>query len=128
MEKRYLHRDGHPVWADMSTSAVRDVAGKPSYLVTHLVDITERKQAEEALRESERRVTEIVESIRDGFFALDKNWRLTYVNQRAAVNLGMAPEEMVGKIIWEAFPHILGTSRRHSTAGPWPSISRYYLN
>ena len=54
MEKRCIHKDGHLVWADMSTAAVCDVEGKPSYLVTHLVDITERKQAEEALQASLR--------------------------------------------------------------------------
>ena len=108
-EKRYLHRDGSVVWVDLSTVAVRASAGTPAYLVSHMVDITARKRAEEALRASERHVSEILESIRDGFFAVDHDWRLTYVNQQAARNLGKTPDEMVGKIIWEAFPHILGT-------------------
>jgi len=72
-------------------------------------EITERKRAEAALRESDRRVTEIVESIRDGFFALNSDWVLTYINQQAAHNLGLTPEDMVGKCIWDAFPHLLGT-------------------
>ena len=56
MEKRYVHQDGHLVWVDMSTVVVRDAAGKPDYLVTHVVDITERKLATEALRQSEQRL------------------------------------------------------------------------
>ena len=86
-----------------------DEQGQPRGAVHVLVDITDRKHAEEALRESGRRVSEILESIRDGFFATDSAWRLTYVNQRAAEKLGLTPEAMVGQSIWEAFPHILGT-------------------
>ena len=40
---------------------------------------------------------------------LDRNWRFTYLNQRAAQNVGYQPEELVGKNIWEVFPSILGT-------------------
>ncbi len=54
MEKRYLHKDGSVVWADMSTVFVRDAVGNPCYLVTHSADITERKQAEETLRKINR--------------------------------------------------------------------------
>ena len=49
MEKRYIHRDGHTVWAIVSASAVRDTAGGISHLVVHVQDITERKDVEERL-------------------------------------------------------------------------------
>ena len=48
LEKPYIRRDGQRVWGDLNTVAVPDAAGNPSYLVSHVVDITERKQAEEA--------------------------------------------------------------------------------
>ena len=48
--KRYIHKKGSIVWADVSTSLRRDKAGKPLYFITSLSDITERKQAEDALR------------------------------------------------------------------------------
>ncbi len=50
MEKRYLRKDGAIVWGDMSTAAVRDDQGRPLYCVTHIQDVTDRRQAEEALR------------------------------------------------------------------------------
>ncbi len=50
MEKRYIRKDGGVIWADMSTASVRDTNGRPLYCVTHVQDITDRKQAEEALR------------------------------------------------------------------------------
>jgi PAS domain S-box-containing protein len=53
MEKRYIHKQGHLVWGLMSAGVVRDAAGQPLYFVGQVQDITERKQAEEALRSSE---------------------------------------------------------------------------
>ncbi len=53
MEKRYIHKDGSTVFAIMKASLVRDSAGAPAYTVGSALDITERKQAEEALRRSE---------------------------------------------------------------------------
>jgi diguanylate cyclase (GGDEF)-like protein/PAS domain S-box-containing protein len=49
MEKRYLHADGHAVWAALSASIVRDVGGEPLYMVGQMEDITERKAIGERL-------------------------------------------------------------------------------
>jgi len=51
--KRYNNKNGSIVWADVSTSIRRDKQGNPLYLMTTLLDITERKREEEALHESE---------------------------------------------------------------------------
>jgi PAS domain S-box-containing protein len=48
-EKRYLHKDGSIIWADVSTSLLRDDYGNPLYLMTSLIDITERKKLEEEI-------------------------------------------------------------------------------
>jgi PAS domain S-box-containing protein len=48
--KRYLHKNGSVVWADVSTSLRRDGQGKPLYFMTTVIDISERKRAEEALQ------------------------------------------------------------------------------
>lgn len=48
--KRFIHKNGSIVWADVLTSLRRDSAGKPLYFMTSLIDITERKQAEEKFR------------------------------------------------------------------------------
>jgi PAS domain S-box-containing protein len=49
MEKRYLHKDGHTVYIHLAVTCVRDRAGKPDYFIGMMVDITERKLAEQAL-------------------------------------------------------------------------------
>ena len=51
----------------------------------------------------------ILESIQDGLLGVDRNWRISYINTRAARNGGFEPEELVGRNIWEAFPKLQGT-------------------
>ena len=51
-----------------------------------------------------RQLGGILERISDALVALDKNWRYTYVNQKAADLFGRRPEELIGKYIWAEFP------------------------
>uniref|UniRef100_UPI001ABB442E PAS domain-containing protein n=1 Tax=Aetokthonos hydrillicola TaxID=1550245 RepID=UPI001ABB442E len=61
-------------------------------------------------RETEQRVTTILESITDAFVAFDRNWHYTYVNQAAAKILHRTPEELIGKHVWnEVFPEVVGS-------------------
>ncbi|RKT44786.1 GGDEF domain-containing protein [Thiocapsa rosea] len=53
-EKRYRHRLGHVVYGQVSSSLVRDPRGQPLYFISQVQDISERRQAEEALRRSLR--------------------------------------------------------------------------
>jgi PAS domain S-box-containing protein len=55
MDKRYLRKDGSVVWAHLTGSVVRGATGTPDYFIAIVQDITERKAAEESLRQSENR-------------------------------------------------------------------------
>ncbi|MHC4787076.1 MAG: PAS domain-containing protein, partial [Planctomycetota bacterium] len=68
LEKRYVHKDGSVLWALTSVAAVRDSEGRPLYLVIETQDITERRRAEKALRESETRLRQLTENIREVFW------------------------------------------------------------
>ncbi len=68
-----------------------------------------RRQAEEALGKTREQVTRIFESISDAFFALDRDWHFTYVNNEAARILLKSQKELVGTVIWDQFPAAVGT-------------------
>lgn len=72
-------------------------------------DITYRKRAEAALHESEERSRNILESITDAFLAVDRDWRFAYVNRQAERLLGRTPGDLLGKMIWEEFPGLVGS-------------------
>ncbi len=55
-QKRYLHRDGHVVWVDISMAKMRDDRGEPRNFIAHVVDITRQKLQELALSESESKL------------------------------------------------------------------------
>ena len=61
------------------------------------------------LSESSSHVINILESIGDPFFALDKDWRFKYINQEAGRLLQRNPDDLTDKIIWEEFPDTVGT-------------------
>lgn len=69
-------------------------------------EINEHKGTEEKLRRANEQVNHILESISDCFFALDKNWKFTYVNNEAERLWGIKKEDLLGEIIWEKFPRL----------------------
>ena len=50
IEKRFIHKQGHPVWACLTLSLVRDIHGRPDYEIAIIENITQRKMAEAALQ------------------------------------------------------------------------------
>jgi PAS domain S-box-containing protein len=60
-------------------------------------------------KRAEQEKADILESIQDGFFTLDRDWKFTYINKRDAEISGLEPEEYIGKNIWELHPALLGT-------------------
>ncbi|MBC1218821.1 GAF domain-containing protein [Nostoc sp. UCD121] len=83
--------------------------------VTEVSQVTEKLMAQEqaARVQSEAartRINNLLESITDGFFALDKKWRFTYINGQAERLLQKKQNELLGKNIWEVFPEIIGTT------------------
>jgi PAS domain S-box-containing protein len=112
-------KDGSQLSIEAAVVAIRDGdGGITGYLGVHR-DIDERKHAEEALREANRRTETILESIGDIFFAVDREWRYTYVNQRAVEHARLAlgrtvtAEELLGNSCWELFPDSLDTPFDH---------------
>ncbi|HEX9960479.1 MAG TPA: CheR family methyltransferase, partial [Pyrinomonadaceae bacterium] len=73
-------------------------------VVLNFIDITKRKHAEDALRESHERTVEILESINDAFYALDADFNFIYINKKAEEWWGRRRAELRGKQYWTDFP------------------------
>ncbi len=82
---------------------------RPATSIVVFQDISKRKQIEVQLMESNRRITNILESITDAFIAVDHNWRITYANQEAGRLNGKRPEELIGRDAWEEGAAVKGT-------------------
>ena len=93
----------------VSTSPLRDEKGNLIGSVHVARNITELKKTEEALAQSNLKITEILESIQDNFYSLNRDWNFVYVNKQAANLLGKKPEELIGHNIWKMFPNSVGT-------------------
>ncbi|HZD61039.1 MAG TPA: PAS domain S-box protein [Anaerolineae bacterium] len=72
-------------------------------------DVTAERQAAEEIRDSRKQVLDILESITDGFFALDNDWRFTYVNSIAAQLIGRRREQLLFRNMWEVLPELEGS-------------------
>ncbi len=99
VEARIRCKGGGYLWMEISTKTLRD--GRVQSIARN---ITVRKQAEEALRESEARYRTLAEVAHDMIFIIDKEDRVEYVNSFAAEILGMEPEKVIGKKRSAIFP------------------------
>ncbi|MEP7014273.1 MAG: response regulator [Verrucomicrobiota bacterium] len=75
-----------------------------------VIALSERNQARAELQESARRTTEILEKTTDAFFAVDHEWKFTYLNPQAESLFGRRREELTGKELWAEFPHLGGSA------------------
>src|SRR6202030_1126947 len=66
--------------------------------------LTERNQARAELQETVRKMTDILEKTSDGFVAVDRDWKFTFVNRQAEKLLDPRPQNLIGKGFWMEFP------------------------
>lgn len=95
-EKRYARKDGTMVWAMMWKSLVRDGQGRPKCFIAVVEDITERKQAEAALKESEQRFRIMADSAPVMIWISGPDKRCTFFNQGWLSFTGRTMEQELG--------------------------------
>ncbi|MGV3613765.1 MAG: PAS domain S-box protein [Fimbriimonas sp.] len=116
IEKRYVHPNGDFLWVRNHVSLVCDDQDQPIYVLAVCTDVTDRKRAEEErellladVEEERLRLREVLESIRDAFYAVDSDFRFTYVNRRAEELWKRRREDLVGRHLWAEFPGAVGS-------------------
>jgi PAS domain S-box-containing protein len=83
--------------------------GGRSLISVLIRDISRQKEVESMLRHAQQQATNILESISDGFYALDRDWWFTYVNAEAERILERPRECLLGVGIWDEYPEAIGT-------------------
>jgi len=94
-------KDGSTFDVQLSASLVRDEAGNPVCIMASFIDITERKRAEETLRESEERWRLLAENIPDAILTIDKDGSIQFLNRTIA---GFPPEHAIDTTVYEYVP------------------------
>jgi PAS domain S-box-containing protein len=118
-----IDRDSAPVGADDGSvwegEAVRPdagAAGDETSIVIFVRNVTATVRVERALAASEAAVrqtnlklVETIDNITDGVLVMDRDWRYTFVSERAAKIIGMRQGDLLGAVVWDLFPDAVGT-------------------
>jgi PAS domain S-box-containing protein len=99
IEKRYVHKSGKLLWADVSVTIRRDKDGKPIYFMTTIVDINDKKLMEEALRKSEEYQRAIIACSPVALYSTDTHGKVLSWNISAERIFGWRSDEVIGKIL-----------------------------
>ncbi len=124
-------KDGSLFTEEQTITPVRNDRGEITHFVSINHDLTERRRAEEALRESEARLRELYDEAPVGYHELDAEGRIVRVNRTELAMLGYSAEEMLGRPVWE-FITECDTSRQAvlaklAGAELRPAIERTYV-
>jgi diguanylate cyclase (GGDEF)-like protein/PAS domain S-box-containing protein len=128
---RNYRKDGSRFWSRMHVFPVRDAGGAIVNFAAFLEDVSAAIEARDAVASARGHLSTVLESISDGCFSLDHDWRFTYVNSRGAEWLKRPAEELLGRVIWEVFPDAVGgpyyeTYHRAADRREYASCESYY--
>jgi len=106
---RNYRKDGTMVWVRMHIFPMHDPQGRLLNFAGFLQDVTDAIEAQRSAEQASERLSTVLESIGDGCFSLDREWRFTYINARGAAWLERRARDLIGKHIWDEFPEAVGS-------------------
>ena len=100
--------EGEQLWLSVNAAPVFGPDGDLERVITAAEDVTglkaQSRRAERQRDELEHRLTEVFDRVTDAFYGLDEEWRITHANARAEEVFGRAERDVIGEVVWEAFP------------------------
>jgi PAS domain S-box-containing protein len=112
VEKRYLRKSGDILWATRTACIIRDKAGNARDFLIMVEDITERKRAEEAVREGQRKLKAaletnqlIMDNSQDVICTIDESGRFVTINEASETMWGFSPDDLIGRRYMELVHH-----------------------
>ena len=109
LELRLMTAGGRQIWVRVIAEAVRNDAGEIRWLEGAIQDVTARRHAEDETRRLAAVVRDTLEHISDGFCTIDRDWRFAFVNREAERQVGRPRETLIGRVIWDVYPEMLGS-------------------
>lgn len=104
-ERPLVRKDGQTIWVNRTVSLVRDSAGNPLYHVRVMVDVTDRKQAEEAVMRDRTLLRTVVDNLPDRIYVKDSEGRYLLMNDTAKKIHGIGDDrDIVGKTAFDILP------------------------
>lgn len=107
-DAEYTKKDGSKFYATVAAAPLIE-AGRYKGAIAGIIDISERRKAEEALRESQERFRAILDNMGNAVYVKDLEGRHIFVNRLFEIIAGMKREDVYGKTVFELFPE--GTAR-----------------
>jgi len=108
-EYRIVRPDGTERWIRDRAFPVRDAKGAVYRVVGIAEDITERKRIQAEATEARRQLEDVLTSISDSCFVVDRAYRFTYLNPQAEALLKRSRSELLGRVVWDEFKEARGT-------------------
>jgi len=102
-EKRYIRKGGTQVWINITVTLVRTRTGAPDYFISVMEDIGVRKQAVEALKDSERFLRNVLDGLSEMAGTLTPQGVVLFANKSALTAGGLLPEEVIGKSFVDSY-------------------------
>ncbi|MBD3401712.1 PAS domain S-box protein [candidate division GN15 bacterium] len=120
VEKRYVRNDGSVVWVRKSMRLLRDADGAPLYFLPLIENISERREAERALKESEEKYRLLVEHQTDMVVKIDADGRLVFVSPSYCETFGKTEDKLLG----ESFLPLVHEEDREATLAAMKDLYR----
>ncbi|MEG3955692.1 PAS domain-containing protein [Microcoleus sp. herbarium2] len=105
----FYQPQGKLIWLTLNSQPLFQGDRSTPYAVVTTFTAIAQQKPEPVTHAPAQQLSDTLESISDGFFALDRDWRFTYVNLQAARWLNRASKDLIGNSIWEEFPESVGS-------------------